>query len=97
MASFSLRPSVYEDIQRAVDYYDLINPKLSEAFLDEIEDCFANIQDLPEDYQERLGKIRIAFLRRFSFGVSYKLYDTRIIFIAVFHTSQDPDNWKGKE
>ncbi|MGW8123614.1 hypothetical protein ACV07N_13230 [Roseivirga echinicomitans] len=65
MPSFSLRPSVYEDIQRAVDYYDLIHPKLSEAFLDEIEACFEKIQDLPEGYQKRLGEISQAVFFRY--------------------------------
>ena len=95
MYKFSVRPSVYKNIQKAVDYYDDIDPELGEAFLDEINASFEQIQQIPQGYQKRLGDLRLAFLKKFPFGISYKLYDKLIVVIAVFHKSQDPENWKG--
>ncbi len=93
MRKFSVRPSVYEHIQKAVDYYDDIDPRLGEAFLDEIDASFERIENLPEGYQKRLGELRLAFLKRFPYGVSYKVYDSLVLIIAIFHMSQDPEKW----
>jgi plasmid stabilization system protein ParE len=93
MPNFSVRPSALEDIHRALDYFDEINPTLSVGFLEELRAVYHRIKDHPEGYQKRYGQIRIALLKRFSFGVFYKIYDTRIVVIAVLHTSQDSDKW----
>jgi len=85
MLKFSVRPSAYEHIQKAVDYYDDIDPRLGEAFLDEIDTSFEQIQALPEGFQKRLGEIRLAFLKRFPFGVSY--LDLNKSFLIDFITS----------
>jgi plasmid stabilization system protein ParE len=81
------------DIQRIVNYYDKINPSLVDRFLEEIDDCFAKIENLPEGYQKRYKAFRIAFLKKFSFGLYYKIYNSEIVIAAVLHTSQRMDKW----
>lgn len=67
------------------------------AFLNELDECINIIKKLPEGYQRRFGDIRIAFLKKFPFGVFYKIYDSRIAIIAVLHTRKDTEKWlKGR-
>ncbi len=93
MPDFSVRPSALADIHRALDYFDEINTTLSTSFLTELRAVYHRIKDHPEGYQKRYGEIRIALLKRFSFGVFYKIYEDRIAVIAVLHTSQDSEKW----
>jgi len=48
---------------------------------------------MPNSCQKRLGDIRVSFLKRFSNGVYFKIYDTEISIIAILHTSQNPEIW----
>jgi len=52
-----------KDIQNIVDYYDLINPILSDAFLNEIEKTVNFIQLSPEACSKRLKNIRVSFVK----------------------------------
>lgn len=94
MANFSTRPLAQQDIQEVVDYYDELNPKLADSFLAELEQCYNKIKQVPEGYHKRLGNIRAAFLKKFPFGVYYKIYGEKIVVIAILHTSRNPSIWK---
>lgn len=93
MLKFSVSDFAERDIQSIVDYYDKIDPALSDRFLDEIDDCFSRIVDLSEGYQKRYKEFRIAFLKKFSFGVYYKIYESELVVTAVLHTSQSMSKW----
>jgi plasmid stabilization system protein ParE len=51
---------------------------------------------MPEARQKRLGHIRVSFLKRFKYGVYYKIYGYRVIIIAVLHNSRDPEIWQNR-
>lgn len=87
-------PIANNDIQDIVDYYDEINPILSDAFLVELEQTTVFIQSKPEACQKRLGNIRVSFLKRFRYGVYFKIYDKKIVVLGILHTSRDPQIWK---
>lgn len=93
MPRISISTFAEDDLQRIVDYYDKINPAIADRFLDEIDDCLKQIEKLPEGYQKRYKQFRIAFLKKFSFGVYYKIYDFELVVIAVLHTSQSMEKW----
>ena len=93
MYSLSLRPSAQKDIQQIVSYYDDINPLLSDRFLDEVYASLYLIESHPEGCQKRLGEIRMAFLKNFSFGIHYKIYNAKVVVISVLHTSRSPKKW----
>lgn len=94
MCKLAFRPLAKKDIQNIVDYYDLITPKLSDLFLNELDESIDYISNEPEAFQKRLGAVRIVFLKRFKFGVFYKIYTQKIVVIAILHTSQNPELWK---
>lgn len=59
MHKLSFRSLAKDDIQRIIDYYDLINPKLTEAFLKELDDSIIHIKTRPEAFQKRFGEISV--------------------------------------
>ena len=94
MYDLSIRPDAQNDIQEVVDYYDEISQELADDFLNELDACMEEITKLPKAHQKRFGDIRAVFLKRFSFGVFYKIYEKEVVVIAVLHTSRNPDIWK---
>ena len=61
-----------------------------------VEDLFLAIDSVkanPFAFQGWYKAYRVKFLKRFSFGVHYKIDKKTIIVMAVFHTSQSDDNW----
>jgi len=82
------------DIQNIVNYYDNINPKLTEAFLIEFKHTADFIQKSPESCQEKLKNVSVSYLKRFRFGIYFKIYDKNSLVIAVLHTSRNPKIWK---
>ncbi|NOX84588.1 MAG: type II toxin-antitoxin system RelE/ParE family toxin [Chlorobi bacterium] len=94
MHSLSIRPAAKNDIQDIVDYYDNLSPKLTDNFLNELDTCIEDIRKMPKAYQKRFHEIRVIFLKRFPFGVFYKMYGKKVVVIAVLHTSRNPEIWK---
>ena len=94
MYNIYFRPSAKSDVQEIVNYYDLLNPQLSNKFLEELENTVKHIQGMPTSCQKRIGNIRVSLLKRFSYGVYFKIYDSNISVIAILHTSRNPKIWQ---
>ena len=94
MYQLTFLPIAKIDIQEIVEYYDDINSILANAFLSELEQTKSFIQMMPEACQKRLGDVRVLFLKRFRYGVYFKIYDKRIVIMAILHTSRNPKIWK---
>ena len=90
MYNIEFRPLSEIDLQEIVTYYDNLNPKITNKFLTEFENTIFRIEKMPKSFQKKLDNIRVAFLRRFRFGVYYKLYENEIRIIAILHTSRSP-------
>jgi hypothetical protein len=56
MHKLSFRPLDKDDVQSIIEYYDVINPKLTEVFLIELEDSIIHIKSRPEAFQKRLER-----------------------------------------
>lgn len=50
MYNFRFRQLANSDIQEIVDYYELLNPQLSDIFLKELEDTVEHIQYMPKSF-----------------------------------------------
>lgn len=74
-----------EDIQ---DYYNKINPVITDNFFVEFFETMDFIEDEPKLYQVRYKGIRIAPLHRFPFGVHYREIKNEITVYRVLHTKR---------
>lgn len=97
MYELSFRPLANYDVQEIYDYYEAINPKLAEAFMNDLGVSIKHIQNRPLACQKRIGNIRSTFLKRFRYGVYFKIYTNRISIIAILHTSRNPQIWKRRK
>jgi len=92
--SFADYRGAQQDIEKAIIYYKDIKIQLAKNFLIELKATRKYIQKHPKKIQIRYAEIRVAFLKRFPFGVHFRLEDKTITIISVLHTSQDDEKWK---
>lgn len=94
-AELILLPDAEQDLSEAYDWYEKQRIGLGEDFLSQIEACFNAICRSPERYSRFFKNYRKAFARRFPYAILYEYQDEKVIVYYVFHTSQDPEKWKG--
>jgi len=82
------------DIFDAIDYYDKINPLLSDRFLTELFDTLQKIRNNPQFYSfissNSMDKFRDVKLRSFPYVVIFEIHKTIVYIAAVMHTSKKP-------
>lgn len=81
------------DIRMAHSWYSEQSVKVADSFIKALNSTIKRIGRTPYQTQIRYGNIRIAFLKRFPFGIHFKVTENVIIILAVFHTSLNPKNW----
>ena len=69
--TFVNKPAVTYDIEDIVDYYASINPELTTALLDRLEEAKKYIADFPEAFQIKYKNVRTVLLKQ---CVSHSLY-----------------------
>lgn len=77
----------------AAEYYELQARGLGFDFLDEVEHTANRVQEFPESGKCLRGKIRRRLIKRFPFGLIYRLEKERIIIVAVMHLHRKPNYW----
>ena len=85
-----------KDVQEIINYYDEINPQISDVFLDELEETKNFIELHPQACVKKLNLIRVRYLKRFKYGVYFKIYHKSITVIGVLHNSRNPQIWKNR-
>jgi plasmid stabilization system protein ParE len=95
--SLFVRPDAAADIEEAHSWYESQRPGLGDEFLDAILVVFELLLERPRRYRVVHRDTRRANLRRFPFGVFYRIVDADVVVIACFHASRDPRRWRGRE
>jgi toxin ParE1/3/4 len=67
---------------------------LGADFVGEVERVLKMIRDQPTLFPLAEADVRVTPIRRFPYAVYYRVKPTRIVILAVFHTSRDPTVWK---
>lgn len=95
------QPDLHElaehELNEAAQYYDLEEPGLGSAFLDEVERCLQSIAEHPEAGAILQDAIRRRLLRRFPYALLYKIKPTGIRILAVMNLRRRPTYWSGRE
>ncbi|HET9856079.1 MAG TPA: type II toxin-antitoxin system RelE/ParE family toxin [Methylomirabilota bacterium] len=90
-------PLADHELNEAAQYYDLENPGLGAAFLQEVDRCLESIQAQPEAGATLRGTVRRRLLRRFPYGLLYKSQPSGIRILAVMNLKRRPMYWVGRE
>ena len=85
------------ELNEAAQYYDLEEPGLGAAFLEEVDRCLQSIQAAPEAGAILRGTIRRRLLRQFPYALLYKIKSSGIRILAVMNLRRRPTYWIGRE
>ena len=85
------------ELNEAARYYDLEEPGLGAASLEEVDRCVQSIQAAPEAGAILRGTIRRRLLRRFPYALLYKIKSSGIRILAVMNLKRRPTYWVGRE
>jgi plasmid stabilization system protein ParE len=88
-----LRGRAKADIRRAAKWYERQREGLGRDFVAEVDAALALIEANPEQYEIVHREIRHAILRRFPYGVFYRIRTTKISVFAVMHLKRDDIPW----
>lgn len=92
--SLSISEAAELDIRDAFLWYEDQKDNLGLTFEKYFSKTIQNIQKNPLKIQIRYNQTRVAFLKKFPYGVHFNIIENEIIIVAVFHTSQSPKQWK---
>lgn len=79
-----------QDLSNIIWWYAIQREGLEQEFRLSFETAVLLIQDNPLSFQAEHRDVRRAVLRRFPYKIYYKVYEERILFLGIFHTSRDP-------
>lgn len=95
MYRIELLPLAKKDIQQAVSWYNLKQNHLGNRFLQTLRNEVKVIQKNPSAFINRYNEIHTLVMNDFPFMIHYLIENElkKVIIVAVFHTSLNPDNW----
>lgn len=77
-------------------WYERHRQGLGREFLDEVLVMLASIAETPLTYPDVHRKTRRAIIRRFPFGIYFRIEGEMVVVLAVMHASRNPHRWKSR-
>lgn len=90
----SVRPEAEEEAREAARWYEERAQGLGTAFLELVEQALAGISENPFRFPEVYRDVRMALLKRFPYGVFFRLRPGEVRVTAIVHLARDPQRWK---
>jgi plasmid stabilization system protein ParE len=84
-------PAARLEVTRAVIWYDRRQAGLGDGLLYEIDAVVSRIMANPVQFPLVGNNIRRAALKRFPYGLFFRVLPNKIQVLALFHTSRDPE------
>ncbi len=85
-----------QELDDAIAWYNNERAGLGAKFATEIRGLLARIAEFPDRYPRANAIARRAIAPRFPYSIFYRVRDTRIIVLSVFHHSRDPADWQSR-
>lgn len=93
-ASVRFLPAARLEVIEARDWYEQRSPGLGDAFAQEIDRQVQRIAENATGFPVMLADVRRVRLRRFPYGLFYRIVDDECFVLACFHASRDPKRWR---
>ncbi len=94
MATYLLRPKAVADLRTAYQWYQAERSGLGEEFLDAVRAAIERAVAAPQTYAVVHRDTRRVLVRRFPYGIFYRLLDGAIVIVACYHLHRKPASWK---
>jgi plasmid stabilization system protein ParE len=93
---FVVRPLAEADLAQAASWYDDEQPGLGLRFLNDVDQIFGRIREMPRQFPVVSGKIRRALLRTFPYAVYFRETDEALVILAVLHLRRRRGLWRAR-
>jgi plasmid stabilization system protein ParE len=91
-----LRPAAAADVEEAWLWYEAQREGLGDEFLQVVQDALESIAAFPESAPLVQRDIRRHLLRRFPYGLFYRLIQGQVVVVACFHAKRSPRVWRSR-
>jgi toxin ParE1/3/4 len=90
------RPAAAADVEDAWQWYEARREGLGDEFLDVIQATLESITAHPESAPVVHRDVRRQLLRRFPFGLFYRIVEEQVVVVACFHAKRSPRLWRSR-
>lgn len=96
MMVVEFRPAAAADLEEASDWYEAKKLGLGIEFLESVRAALDAIVKNPNQYPVLYRNTRRALVKRFPYGIFYRIIKDRILVIACMHGRRRPARWKSR-
>jgi plasmid stabilization system protein ParE len=82
------------EASEAAEWYEKRSLGLGRAFLDLVEITLEDIAERPRQFPLVYRDVRRALLKRFPYGIFFRVRQDQIRVLAVMHLSRNPRRWQ---
>lgn len=94
--SLEISDEAENDFDNSYEYYYNKSSNIASSFFQRIDVSLEIIRKSPLLFQEIHKNLRKYSVKQFPFVIYYQVVDFTIRIIAIFHTSRNPEIWKGR-
>lgn len=91
-----VRPAAAADIEEAFRWYRDKGPSLGDEFVDALRAAMLQVLEHPRAFAVVHRDTRRVRLRRFPYGLFYRVYSDTIVVVACLHGRRDPRRWRSR-
>ena len=91
--SIELSDEAEVDFDKSYEFYYEDSSKVADTFFKRINLGFENIKQNPNTFPIAYKDVRKFVVKKFPFVIYYRIINTVIQVIAIFHTSRNPEIW----
>jgi toxin ParE1/3/4 len=91
-----VRPAAAADVEDAYRWYEARRRGLGDEFLTAVSGVIEALMAYPESFPVVYRQTRCVNLRRFPYGLYYRIVDDQIIVVAYMHGRRDPRRWQAR-
>lgn len=91
--SIELSNEAEKDFEKSYAFYYENNPKVADTFFQNINRSFEKIKENPHTFPTVHKDVKKYVIKKFPFVIYYRLMNTIIRVIAIFHSSRNPEKW----
>jgi plasmid stabilization system protein ParE len=92
--SFLIRPEAEADLAQAKLWYERRREGLGADFLLCVDEALQRVCRNPQIYPLVHKDVRRAFVRRFPYGIFYRVVKQRVVILGVVHGRRHPRHWQ---
>ena len=91
-----VRPEAEAELFAARDWYDNQRVGLGQEFVNEVRETVSEVATRPLTFPKVHGEMRRAILRRFPYGVFFRIVTDEIIILGIIHGRRHPRQWRSR-